>query len=100
MNQLNQADKGYSNEGAESQDIKEDAPEIITARPDDAFITVMVAPEDNVNQTRNEGTAGESSVESIDFGDKTTTPETPLSSTEGNANESAPEIPHTRKVSF
>ncbi|XP_015119556.1 uncharacterized protein LOC107042863 [Diachasma alloeum] len=66
LNQLNQDEDKSINGG--SGETKEEGPEIITARPEEAFVTVLVTSDDKLNDTKKEIGSQEVSTESVDFG--------------------------------
>lgn len=108
VNQLNQnEEKANSNEHA-SEEIKEDIPEIITAQPEDAFITVLVTSDDTENKTMSElpssslssSSLSESEMKSMDFGQKMSHSNITESTTQQIDIDSTSEVSQPRRVNL
>lgn len=104
VNQLSQDEdkKIYSNEHT-SQENKNDIPEIITAQPEDAFITVLVTSDNTENKTSTESSSSspsESTTNSENSTQESIQSETIPTNIEQTDVNTTSEIPQMRKVNF
>lgn len=67
LNQLQR--EGDNGKSLESTELKVQEPEIITAQPEDPFVTILVSSDDKLNDTK-EINSEEVSTESLDFGQR------------------------------
>ncbi|XP_063988114.1 mucin-2 [Diachasmimorpha longicaudata] len=78
LNQLKQDDDKSINGG--SEETREPGPEIITARPEEAFVTVLITSDDKLNDTKKEFVPQDISMESVAIGQNTSSEGTTMSS--------------------